>query len=170
MPELRQRERAAQAELSSLASQESEKETYLRLAETVSSFFARLKETAHALDAAGRNKIVRLLVKNILVDDESITYRDSFPAMPGPSDNRSAPPKTGAVGKPEQCYALRSGRHYFALGRAAFACLAAAHAPGSVLILFLDRCLQPHLDEAQHIAVHDTSGDRFKELGVRDRF
>jgi site-specific DNA recombinase len=62
-----QRERAAQAELSSLASQESEKATYLRLAETVSSFFARLKETAHTLDAAGRNKIVRLLVKDILV-------------------------------------------------------------------------------------------------------
>jgi site-specific DNA recombinase len=111
MPELRQRERAAQAELSSLASQESEKATYLRLAETASSFFARLKETAHTLDAAGRNRIVRLLVKDILVDDESITIRHSIPVTPGSSDDRNSPPKTGADGKPEQCYALRSGRH-----------------------------------------------------------
>ena len=46
MPELRQRERAAQAELHSLSSQENEKATYLRLVETVSSFFAPLRETA----------------------------------------------------------------------------------------------------------------------------
>jgi len=110
MPELRRRERAAQAELFSLSSQETEKATYLRLAETVSSFLTRLKETAHILDAAGRNKIVRLLVKDILVDDESIIIRHSIPVTPGPADDRS-PPKTGAGGKHEQCYALRSGRH-----------------------------------------------------------
>ena len=110
MPELRRRERAAQAELFSLSSQETEKATYLRLAETVSSFLTRLKETAHTLDAAGRNKIVRLLVKDILVDDESIIIRHSIPVTPGPADDRS-PPNTGAGGKHEQCYALRSGRH-----------------------------------------------------------
>ena len=55
------------------------------------------------------------------------------------------------------------------LGRAALVALAAAHAPGSVFIPFLDWRFQPHLDEAQHIAVHDTAGDRFEKLGVRNR-
>jgi len=112
MPDLRQRERAAQAELLSLASQESQKATYLRLAETVSSFFARLKETAHTLDAAGRNKIVRLLVKDILVDDDSIVIRHSIPVTPAPSADPVQPPEAGSNERPEQCYALRSGRHF----------------------------------------------------------
>jgi site-specific DNA recombinase len=111
MPDLRQRERAAQAELLSLASQESQKATYLRLAETVSSFFARLKETAHTLDAAGRNKIVRLLVKDILVDDDSIVIRHSIPVTPAPIAEPAQPPEAGANERPGQCYALRSGRH-----------------------------------------------------------
>jgi site-specific DNA recombinase len=117
MPELRQRERAAQAELLSLSSQESEKATYLRLAETVSSFFARLKETAHTLDAAGRNKIVRLLVKDILVDDESIIIRHSIPVTSAPSGDEGPSPKAGVSERPEQCYLLRSGRHLTALGQ-----------------------------------------------------
>lgn len=116
MPDLRQRERAAQAELLSLASQESQKATYLRLAETVSSFFARLKETAHTLDAAGRNKIVRLLVKDILVDDDSIVIRHSIPVTPAPIAEPAQPPEAGANERPGQCYALRSGRHQSAAG------------------------------------------------------
>jgi site-specific DNA recombinase len=159
MPELRQRKRAAQAELSSLASQESEKATYLRLAETASSFFARLKETAHSLDAAGRNKIVRLLVKDILVDDESITIRHSIPVTPGPSDDRSSPPKTGAGGNPEQCYALRSGRHDAPLRGSCPRVLAAAHALPTILISFLDWSLQPHLDEPEDGPVRDARCD-----------
>jgi site-specific DNA recombinase len=118
MPDLRQRERAAQAELLSLTSQESQKATYLRLAETVSSFFARLKETAHTLDAAGRNKIVRLLVKDILVGDDSIVIRHSIPVTPAPSADPVQPPEAGSNEQPGQCYALRSGRHDAALGRA----------------------------------------------------
>jgi site-specific DNA recombinase len=117
MPDLRQRERAAQAELLSLESQESQKATYLRLAETVSSFFARLKETAHTLDTAGRNKIVRLLVKDILVDDGNIVIRHSIPVTPAPSAELAQPPEAASSERPGQCYALRSGRRGAALLR-----------------------------------------------------
>ena len=116
MPELRERDQATQAELLSLASQESEKATYPRLAETVSAFFARLQETAHTLDTAGRNNIARLLVKDILVDDESIVIRHSIPVTPAPSGDRDPSPKAGAGEQNEQCYALRSGRHQPAFG------------------------------------------------------
>jgi site-specific DNA recombinase len=116
MPDLRQRERAAQAELLPLESQESQKATYLRLAETVSSFFVRLKETAHSLDAAGRNKIVRLLVEDILADDDNILIRHSIPVTPAPSAGLAQPPEAGTNERPAQCYALRSGRHRTAAG------------------------------------------------------
>jgi site-specific DNA recombinase len=116
MPELRKREQAAQAELISLASQESEKATYLRLVETVSSFFARLQENAQTLDAAGRNKIARLLVKDILVDNESIIIRHSIPLTSAPSGDRDPSPKADVSQQPGQCYALRSGRHLPASG------------------------------------------------------
>jgi site-specific DNA recombinase len=142
MPELRRRERTAHAELSSLTSQESEKATYLRLAETVSSFLARLKETAHTLDAAGRNKIVRLLVKDVLVDDESITIRHSIPVTPAPSGNPGPSPKPSAGEQPEPCYALRSGRHDPALRRSGLPRHDAA-------VLHPHWCLQPALDIEQ---------------------
>ena len=118
MPELRRREQAAQAELASLTSQESEKATYLRLAETVSAFFCRLQENAQTLDVAERNKIVRLLVKDILVDDDSIVIRHSIPVTPAPFDNRDPPPKTTISKQSGQSYLLRSGRHNPALRRA----------------------------------------------------
>ena len=55
------------------------------------------------------------------------------------------------------------------LRRAAGAMPTAAHASLAITITFLDRCLEPQFDEAQHIAVHDTPGNRFEKLRVRDR-
>ncbi len=56
-----------------------------------------------------------------------------------------------------------------ALRRAAGALLAAAHAPSPLRVRFLDRCLEPHLDEAQDMAVDDPCRDRTKQFVVRDR-
>ena len=56
-----------------------------------------------------------------------------------------------------------------ALRRAARVALAADHAPGSVGVTLLDRCLEPHLDEAQDVAIHDTPGHRLEEVRVRNR-
>ena len=54
-------------------------------------------------------------------------------------------------------------------GGAASAALAAAHVPFPVAIPFLDRHLQPQLDQPQHIPVEDTAGHRSEEVRVRDR-
>ena len=56
-----------------------------------------------------------------------------------------------------------------ALRRAARVALAATHAPGPVPVPFLDRRLQPQLDQPQHVPIHDTAGHRFEEVGVRNR-
>ena len=78
MPELRKREQAISAELNAIESQLADRAGYLRLAETVTSFLARLRETAKTLDVAERQRIVRLLVKEILVDDDTIVIRHSI--------------------------------------------------------------------------------------------
>src|SRR5215510_14497013 len=54
MPDLRQRERAMQAELQSIATQTQDRAAYLRLAETLSAFLSRLRSTAKTLDITER--------------------------------------------------------------------------------------------------------------------
>ena len=110
MPGLRQREQTVQGELQALRDRTAEEAAMLRLSETLASFLKRLRETAESLDIAGRQKILRLLVKEVLVDKDSITIRHSIPLPRDPDDmgkaedatlDRSSPASPG--------YLLRSG-------------------------------------------------------------
>src|SRR5262245_59085505 len=111
MPELRKREQAISAELNAIESQLADRAGYLRLAETVTSFLARLRETAKTLDVAERQRIVRLLVKEILVDDDTIVIRHSIPA-PTESTDGSGPTSRSRGRQPpgDASYLLRKGR------------------------------------------------------------
>jgi site-specific DNA recombinase len=94
MPELRKREQATQAELSSLSTGLADRAGYLRLAETLTSFLERLREAAKTLDVLERHRIVRLLVKEVLVADDAIVIRHSIPVtngVPGAGGTASAP-------------------------------------------------------------------------------
>src|SRR5262249_22111647 len=77
MPDLRQRERAMQAELQSMATQTQDRSAYLRLAETLSAFLSRMRSSAKTLEVTERQRIVRLLVKEILVGEDAIVIRHS---------------------------------------------------------------------------------------------
>ena len=118
MPDLRQRERAMQAELQSIATQAQDRTAYLRLAETLSAFLSRLRSTAKTLDITERQRIVRLLVKEVIVSEDAITIRHSVPLTSPPRDD--GPPKfdKSNVSK-SQSYLLRSGRHHSTLRDAA---------------------------------------------------
>jgi site-specific DNA recombinase len=78
MPELRQREQAIRAELKAIESQLADRPGYLRLADQVTNFLARLRQAAKTLDVA--QSIVRFLAKEILVADDKIVIRHSIPA------------------------------------------------------------------------------------------
>jgi hypothetical protein len=52
---------------------------------------------------------------------------------------------------------------------AALVAFAATHAPFSVLISFLDRRLQPLLDQPQHGAIRNATRHRFEKGIVRNR-
>src|SRR3954466_15504316 len=87
MPVLRQRQQALSAELQAIADQTNDRAAFLRLAETLSAFLVRLRSAAETLSVIERQKIVRLLVKDILVGEDTITIRHSHPIPPGPSQN-----------------------------------------------------------------------------------
>ena len=110
IPELRKREQTISAELNAIASQLADRAGYLRLAETVTNFLARLRETAKTLDVAERQRIVRLLVKEILVDGDTIVIRHSIPA-PAESTDGSGPTSGSKGCQPpdDASYLLRKG-------------------------------------------------------------
>ncbi|HET9685781.1 MAG TPA: zinc ribbon domain-containing protein [Pseudolabrys sp.] len=146
MPDLRQREQATHAELQSITTQAQDSASYLRLAETLAAFLGRLRSSAETLDILERQRIVRLLVKEILVADDAITIRHSIPVTAN-SPHNDEPPKSSKFGASKQeGYLLRSGRHDAALRRAALVPLPANHPPLPVAIPFLDRRFQPQLD------------------------
>src|SRR5271157_3265729 len=109
MPELRAREQSMLAELQAILDQAADRVTFLRLAETLTDFLRRLHESAQSLEIADRQKIVRLIVKEILVDNDTITIRHSIPAHPRTPPAGTEPPSDGKSRMDGQGYLLRSG-------------------------------------------------------------
>jgi site-specific DNA recombinase len=80
--------------------------TYLRLAENIEGFLERLRSTAATLNVIERQKILRLLVKEILIYRETIKIRHSIPVT------GAAPSASGASGgEATPSYLLRSRSH-----------------------------------------------------------
>ena len=79
MPELNKKSKAVAAELQSLESGAMDDARYLQLAENLNGFRKKLHARAKTLDVCERQQILRLLVKEILVDAQTLTIRHSIP-------------------------------------------------------------------------------------------
>jgi len=118
MPDLRRREHAIRAELQSIADQTTDRAAYLRLAETLTAFLARLRSSTKTLDVIERQRVVRLLVKEILVGDDRIVIRHAIPLPTAPSGGPRASPSGGSPSPvPGNSYLLRSGSHLTIAGQ-----------------------------------------------------
>jgi site-specific DNA recombinase len=110
MPELRKREQASHTELHLMVNQLADREASVRLAETLTSFLARLRVAAKTLDVEERQRVVRLLVKEILIGNDAIVIRHSIPT---PSDRPGGGGTTSLSGGPQiadrKSYLLRKG-------------------------------------------------------------
>ena len=84
MPELRRQQRTIEAELQSLEMTAVDPTRNLRLVETLAEFRTRLRARGNVLKVTERQRVVRLLVQEILVSGENITIRHSIP-MPASS-------------------------------------------------------------------------------------
>ena len=132
MPRLRKREKALQAELVSLEGAMADQQAVFRLANNLESFLMQLQNAADTIDVKERQKLLHLIVKEILVDDNNIKIKHSIPLSPSnntkESINHSELPG----------YLLRSGRHTCTL-RSSFLC-------GHLLATFQYSRLKPLAD------------------------
>jgi site-specific DNA recombinase len=92
MPTLRQRDQSIRAELQAITDQANDRATVLRLAETLTAFLARLHGAADTLNINERQRIVRLVVKEVLIGEDTITIRHSIPVPQGLPPGGCPPP------------------------------------------------------------------------------
>jgi site-specific DNA recombinase len=117
IPLLRQREQTLRAELQAIADQATDRATFLRLAETLAAFLGRLRSAADTLDVIERQRIVRLVVKDILIGDDTIIIRHCIPVGLGPPpDSGPATPGRSHNTPGSQSYLLRSGSNLAVTG------------------------------------------------------
>jgi site-specific DNA recombinase len=115
---LRKQLNAVQAELQALHAAASDQEQYLRLIEGLTQFRERLRSRAETMDIMERQKIVRLLVKGVLVDFDTITIRHCLPIPQEPSPQPGLSAGSGSTSRRAGGgYLLRSGSQRAALGQ-----------------------------------------------------
>jgi site-specific DNA recombinase len=110
MPELRKQQRANEAELQSLEMTDVDPTRNLRLVETLTEFRTRMRARGNVLEVTKRQRVVRLLVQEILVGRGNITIRHSIP-MPTSSpdsNDRVRPSREPPEPNTGSCYLLRS--------------------------------------------------------------
>jgi site-specific DNA recombinase len=142
MPGLRKRQEALKAELNSLEVAAASHQGFLRLADNMADFLGRLRKTADSMSVSDRQKIVRLVVKEILVDLDTIKIKHSIPVSEVSAE--SGPEKSPEI----PSYLLRSWSHHRPL-RTTFA-------QGQPHTLIQHSCFQPFSDEAEDPFISDT--------------
>jgi site-specific DNA recombinase len=151
VPELRRREAALKSELHNIESASADQQAILRVANNIESFLLQLRKTADTMSVLEQQKVLRLVVKEILVDAESITIKHSIPFTKFSDAGRSK------LATKVPSYLLRSGRHHTALRCPFLALRATAHLPSTTFVSILDRRFKPELDQPKHITIHDSA-------------
>ena len=79
VPALRARETSLSGQLEAVAAQLVDREAYLKLAENLEGFLTRLRDNAATATVPERQRVLRLLVKDVLIGPERIIVRHSIP-------------------------------------------------------------------------------------------
>jgi len=151
-PSLRRRQSALQAQLDSLDAELHDAETYVKLADTLEGFLGRLADGLDQLDIADQQRILRLVVREVLIggDDDTVTIRHSIPTPTGPDDPG---------------YLLRGSSHRAALRRA-------LHPRDQRPVRLLHRSFQPtlhvHHDPFLVTVAHDCPQHQIPRNGIKE--
>jgi DNA invertase Pin-like site-specific DNA recombinase len=84
MPDLRAKETSLRASLASLEAQLLDRDSYLKLAESLDGFLAKLRDTTDTATVEARQKVLRSVVKEVLVGPERVVIRHSIPMADQP--------------------------------------------------------------------------------------
>lgn len=121
MPDLRKREKTLKLEFQRIDTIYADQQAVLKLTENTEDFLLKLREASDTMNVVERQKILRLIVKDILIDDDTIRIRHSIPAN---KFNTTVP--TGSNKNTEiPSYLLRSRSQRTALWNAGWRCLEA---------------------------------------------
>ncbi|MBM3288190.1 MAG: recombinase family protein [Candidatus Eisenbacteria bacterium] len=145
IPELRTRENAASAQLVALEAQLIDQQVYLKLAENLESFLTRLEERAQTLSVEERQRVLRLVVKEVQVDRDRIVIKHCI--SPTDGDSGSGYRLRGGSQRPALRSPLVSLDHHAVL-----------HDPR----------LKHPADDPQHALVGDPSGQASHQYVVVD--
>ena len=153
MPHLRARQANLRGQLDALDAQAADRDAYLTLAGDLEGFLAQLRGNATTATVEDRQRVLRLLVKDVLIGPEKITIRHRIPARPGGPGARQHEPGPDTEGDHRRDYLLRWGRDDPALRSAGvrlFLFAVGRHDPGfeerldqRAYPLVLDPCAEP---------------------------
>jgi site-specific DNA recombinase len=110
MPALRARETNLRGQASAIDAQLADREAYLKLADNLEGFLAQLRGNTQEASIAERQRVLRLLVKDILIGPEMITIRHRIPARGDAAPSRRPDTGTDTEGDQRANCPLRWGR------------------------------------------------------------
>jgi site-specific DNA recombinase len=95
MPDLRSRETNLRGQLGALDAQLADQEAYLKLADDLEGFLTQLRASTSGAGVPERQRVLRLLVKDVLVGPEKITIRHRIPIRERTSHGNQEPDTEG---------------------------------------------------------------------------
>jgi site-specific DNA recombinase len=110
IPHLRARQTSLRGQIDALDAQLADRDACLKLADDLEGFLAQLRGNAATATVEDRQRVLRLLVKDILIGPEKITIRHRIPTRPGSSGARQRDPGPDTEGDYQPGYLLRWGR------------------------------------------------------------
>jgi site-specific DNA recombinase len=90
MPELRARETGLGRQIDAIDAQLADRELYLKLAEDLEGFLTQLRANTQTAHVEERQRVLRLLVKDVLIGPEKITIRHRIPIRERPANRGKA--------------------------------------------------------------------------------
>ena len=162
MPELRARQTSLHHQIDALDSQLADREVYLKLADNLEDFLTGLRGKAATATVAERQRVLRLLVKDVLVGPDKITIRHSIPVRHNVSSGTDDSPDTDSEGEIRPDCQLRWRSHDATLRSAGVGVLEVrrlrSRMPG----------LEERLHQRQHALVADPTAHPVHQGGVVD--
>jgi site-specific DNA recombinase len=123
MPDLRAREANLRGQLDALHAHLADRELYLKLASDLEDFLTQLRDNAGTANVEERQRVLRLLVKDVLIGPEKITIRHRIPIRERTTNSDQQPDDTDTEGDPRPRCPLRWGREDPTLRGAGFGVL-----------------------------------------------
>jgi len=110
MPDLRAREVNLRGQLAAIDAQLADREVYLKLADDLEGFLAQLRDKADTALVEERQRVLRLLVKDVLIGPEKITIRHRIPTRERATSGGQQLEGTDTEGDQHASCPLRWGR------------------------------------------------------------